>query len=105
MTVLRPRVWRLDRRVPDRDHREDDDARPFDADDNFSCAITFPRGMATAHLTCTAGVRKVIYTVHRDRGAVRVEDDDVEIASADPTVPRLPPRSLANYFSRPHKAP
>ncbi len=52
----------------------------FDTEDNFACAITFPNGTATAHLTWTAGVRKVIYTVHCERGAVRVEDDDVEVA-------------------------
>lgn len=52
----------------------------FDTEDNFSCTITFPTGMATAHLTWTAGVRKVLYTIHGDQGAVRVEDDDVEVA-------------------------
>jgi len=29
----------------------------------------FPNGMASAHLSWTAGVRKVIYTVHGERGA------------------------------------
>jgi predicted dehydrogenase len=52
----------------------------FDTEDNFCCSMTFPGGMASAHLTWTAGVRKVIYTVHGDKGAVRVEDDDVEVA-------------------------
>jgi predicted dehydrogenase len=53
----------------------------FDTEDNFSCTMTFPGGAtATAHLTWTAGVRKVIYTIHGERGAVRVEDDDVEVA-------------------------
>jgi predicted dehydrogenase len=52
----------------------------FDTEDNFSCAMTFPNGTATAHLTWTAGVRKVIYTIHGEGGAVRVEDDDVEVA-------------------------
>jgi predicted dehydrogenase len=52
----------------------------FDTEDNFSCAMTFPTGTATAHLTWTAGVRKVIYTIHGECGAVRVEDDDVEVA-------------------------
>jgi predicted dehydrogenase len=52
----------------------------FDTEDNFACAMTFPNGMATAHLTWTAGVRKVIYTIHGERGAIRVEDDDVEVA-------------------------
>jgi predicted dehydrogenase len=52
----------------------------FDTEDNFACAMTFPHGTATAHLTWTAGVRKVIYTIHGESGAVRVEDDDVEVA-------------------------
>jgi predicted dehydrogenase len=53
-----------------------------DTEDNFACAMTFPIGTATAHLTWTAGVRKVIYTVHGERGAVRVEDDDIEVSRA-----------------------
>jgi predicted dehydrogenase len=52
----------------------------FDTEDNFACAIAFPNGTATAHLSWTAGVRKVIYTIHGELGAIRVEDDDVEVA-------------------------
>jgi predicted dehydrogenase len=51
----------------------------FDTEDNFSCTLTFPRGTASATLTWTAGFRKVIYTIHGERGAIRVEDDDVEV--------------------------
>jgi predicted dehydrogenase len=51
----------------------------FDTEDNFACALTFPNGTATAHLTWTSGVRKVLYTIHGERGAVRVEDDEVEV--------------------------
>jgi predicted dehydrogenase len=54
--------------------------RTFDTEDNFACSLTFPSGSATAHLSWTAGVRKVIYTLHGDRGAIRVEDDDVEVS-------------------------
>jgi predicted dehydrogenase len=54
----------------------------YDTEDDLSCTVTFPRGIVNAHLTWNAGVRKVIYTVHGDQGAVRVEDDDVEIAIA-----------------------
>jgi UDP-N-acetylglucosamine 3-dehydrogenase len=50
----------------------------FDTEDNFQAMLTFPTGIATAQLSWTAGVRKVIYTIHGERGAVRVEDDDVE---------------------------
>jgi predicted dehydrogenase len=52
----------------------------FDTEDDFACSMTFPGGSATAHLTWNAGIRKVIYTIHGERGAVRVEDDDIELA-------------------------
>ena len=54
---------------------------PFDTEDNFSCTVTFPTGIASAQLTWNAGFRKVIYTIHGDDGAIKVEDDDIEIAS------------------------
>lgn len=50
----------------------------FDTEDNFQAMLTFPTGTATAQLSWTAGVRKVIYTIHGEHGALRVEDDDVE---------------------------
>jgi predicted dehydrogenase len=53
---------------------------PFDTEDNFSCALTFPTGTATAHLSWTSGMRKVLYTIHGDRGAIRVDDEELEIA-------------------------
>src|SRR4051794_39149313 len=53
---------------------------PFDTEDDFSCSLRFPTGTASAHLSWNAGVRKVMYTVHGDRGAIRVEDDDIEVA-------------------------
>jgi predicted dehydrogenase len=52
----------------------------FDTEDTFIGSATFPTGLAAVHLTWTAGVRKVIYTLHGDRGAIRVEDDDIEVA-------------------------
>src|SRR5215471_1058157 len=53
---------------------------PFDTEDDFSCSLRFPTGVASAHLSWNAGVRKVLYTLHGERGAIRVEDDDVELA-------------------------
>ena len=53
---------------------------PFDTEDDFSCSLRFPTGIASAHLSWNAGVRKVLYTLHGERGAIRVEDDDVELA-------------------------
>jgi predicted dehydrogenase len=54
---------------------------PFDTEDDFTCSLKFPTGVASAHLSWNAGVRKVLYTVHGDRGAVRVEDDAIEVAT------------------------
>ncbi len=57
----------------------------YDTEDNFTAVLTFPNGLAHAHLTWTAGVRKVIYTVQGDRGAVTVDDDDLQIAVMEKT--------------------
>ncbi len=40
----------------------------WDTEDNFSAVLTFPTGLAHAHLSWTAGVRKVIYSVQGERG-------------------------------------
>jgi len=55
----------------------------FDTEDDLSCSLRFPTGVASAHLSWQAGVRKVIYTIHGDHGAIRVEDDHIEVASAN----------------------
>ncbi len=52
----------------------------FDTEDEFGCTLTFPTGMATAHLSWTSGMRKVLYTVHGSRGAIRVDDENIEVA-------------------------
>jgi len=51
----------------------------FDTEDNFSCTVTFPTGIAVANLTWNSGFRKVIYTIHGANGAIKVEDDDIEV--------------------------
>jgi predicted dehydrogenase len=51
----------------------------FDTEDNFNCTVTFPTGIAVCQLTWNAGFRKVIYTIHGSNGAIKVEDDDIEI--------------------------
>ena len=62
----------------------------FDTEDDFTCSLKFPHGFASAHLSWTAGVRKVLYTIHGDRGAVRVEDDSIEVATQVPSETRGP---------------
>lgn len=53
----------------------------WDTEDNFTAVLSFPSGgLAHVHLTWTAGVRKVIYTVQGERGAITVADDDLEVA-------------------------
>jgi predicted dehydrogenase len=52
----------------------------WDTEDGFTAMLTFPNGTAHAHLTWTAGVRKVIYTVQGERGAITVDDDDLQLA-------------------------
>lgn len=64
--------------------------RAYDTEDNFTCTVTFPTGVAMARLTWNAAMRKVIYTIHGDRGAIRLEDDDIEVTlrGVPPTVER-----------------
>jgi UDP-N-acetylglucosamine 3-dehydrogenase len=57
----------------------------YDTEDNFTAVLTFPTGLAHAHLTWTAGVRKVIYTVQGERGAITVDDDDLQLAVMEQT--------------------
>jgi len=52
----------------------------YDTEDVFGCTLTFPTGVVSAHLSWNAGVRKVMYTLHGTKGAIRVEDEDVELA-------------------------
>ncbi len=63
----------------------------WDTEDNCFCRLEFPTGIATARLTWTAGIRKVIYTLHGTRGALTVEDDEIEIALRRPNSQDLHP--------------
>ena len=56
----------------------------YDTEDDITCTLKFPTGVASAHLSWNAGVRKVLYTIHGERGAVRVEDDAIEVATQVP---------------------
>ena len=57
----------------------------YDTEDNFSAVLTFPTGLANVHLSWTAGVRKVIYTIQGDKGAITVDDDEMQIATQHKT--------------------
>jgi predicted dehydrogenase len=52
----------------------------FDTEDNFSAVYEFENGFANIHLTWTAGVRKVLYTLHGEKGAVVVDDDRLQLS-------------------------
>jgi predicted dehydrogenase len=65
----------------------------YDTEDNFNCTVTFATGVAMARLTWNAAVRKVIYTLHGERGAIRVEDDDVEVSERGSGVERFTVKS------------
>jgi predicted dehydrogenase len=49
-------------------------------EDTYSARVTFPTGHAIATLTWAAAMRKVIYTLHGEHGAIRVEDDDIQVS-------------------------
>ncbi|HUK66244.1 MAG TPA: Gfo/Idh/MocA family oxidoreductase [Anaeromyxobacteraceae bacterium] len=57
------------------------DPKNWDTEDNFSAVLTFPGGLADVHLTWTAGVRKVIYTLQGERGAITIDDDELQLAT------------------------
>jgi predicted dehydrogenase len=67
----------------------------YDTEDNFTATVTFPSGVAMARLTWNAAVRKVIYTIHGDHGAIRLEDDDIEISVRGQAPER---RSIASHW-------
>jgi predicted dehydrogenase len=53
----------------------------YNTEDNFSASYEFPNGHANLHLTWTAGVRKVIYTLQGEKGAITVDDDNLQLAT------------------------
>jgi predicted dehydrogenase len=72
----------------------------YDTEDNFTCTVTFPTGVAMARLTWNAAVRKVIYTIHGDNGAIRLEDDDIEITERGKPAheSKVERRSIASHW-------
>jgi len=53
--------------------------RQWDTEDNVNAVLTFPTGYAHCFLTWTAGVRKVIYSLQGEDGALVIDDDDWEL--------------------------
>jgi predicted dehydrogenase len=61
------------------------DPGQYDTEDDFTAVLTFPAGLADVHLTWTAGVRKIIYRIQGEKGAITVEDDDLQIEAGNGT--------------------
>ncbi len=55
----------------------------WDTEDTLTAVLTFPENrVARVHLTWTAGLRSVAYSIHGERGAIIARDDDIEIVTA-----------------------
>ena len=67
-----------------------------DTEETFAAKVTFPTGVAHATLTWAAGFRKVIYTLHGEHGAIRVEDDDIEVSIPRATSWDVSKRSISS---------
>ena len=52
----------------------------YDTEDNFSAVYDFENGVANVHLTWTAGIRKVLYTIQGDKGAITIDDDRMQVS-------------------------
>lgn len=54
-------------------------SKEYDTEDNFDAILQFENARASMHLTWTAGVRKVIYTLQGQKGAITVDDDQIQV--------------------------
>src|SRR5262249_8275127 len=52
----------------------------YDTEDNLSAVLMFPQGFVQVHLSWSASVRKVIYTIHGENGAIFVNDDEIQLS-------------------------
>jgi predicted dehydrogenase len=55
--------------------------RHWDTEDNLNAVLTFPNGFAHTFLTWTAGVRKVVYSLQGESGALVIDDDEWELTT------------------------
>jgi len=53
----------------------------YDTEDTLACRVAFDRGSAITSLTWRAGLRRVAYALHGERGAILVSDDDIEVVN------------------------
>jgi predicted dehydrogenase len=48
-------------------------------EDDATLQARFPGGLLRAQLSWNASLRRVVYTLHGERGAIRVDDDEIEV--------------------------
>jgi predicted dehydrogenase len=48
-------------------------------EDDATCTMVFPQGIARANLSRNAGLRRTLYALHGERGSIRVQDDELEV--------------------------
>lgn len=53
----------------------------YDTEDTVCCTLVYDRGLVSVYLTWDAGLRKVIYSVHGDKGGAVVDDDNLHTGS------------------------
>lgn len=54
----------------------------WDTEDTLSTVLTFPENrVARVHLTWTAGLRSVVYSLQGEHGAIIARDDDIEVVT------------------------
>jgi predicted dehydrogenase len=53
----------------------------YDTEDDFTALLTFPTGLARVHLTWTAGIRRVHYTLQGEKGVITMDNDELQIAT------------------------
>ncbi|HTM08689.1 MAG TPA: Gfo/Idh/MocA family oxidoreductase [Verrucomicrobiae bacterium] len=61
----------------------------YDTEDDFSAIVSFPTGLAHVHLTWTAGMRRLVYTIHGDHGIIAMHDDDLAVETASGGIEKL----------------
>jgi predicted dehydrogenase len=70
----------------------------YDTEDSCTCTLTFPDGIASTHLTWTAGARKAIYTISGERGVITVNDDDMQVVWTEDGRAREERASVPSHF-------
>jgi predicted dehydrogenase len=51
----------------------------FDTEDTLCCVLRFDQGIAQLHLSWSAGVRKVLFALQGARGAMIIDEDEVQL--------------------------